>query len=245
MKSLKMDVHTHTVASGHAYSTLKEMAIAAADKGLELLGVTEHGPGIPGTCSTMYFRNIRSIPRDKWGVELMIGAEVNITDYSGTLDMDEDLLKRLDLRIAGIHKYCYTFGTPEENTAAVVNAIKNPWVDIISHPDDGKCGFDYDALAKAAEENEVLLELNNNSLHPAMHRKNVFENNVALLLACKKRNLPVIIDSDAHIEFMIGECDRAYEVVKAADFPEELIINNNVEAFKALIKRKHAKVSVK
>lgn len=46
----QLDVHTHTVASGHAYSSLQEMAQAAADKGLKILGITEHGPGIPGTC---------------------------------------------------------------------------------------------------------------------------------------------------------------------------------------------------
>lgn len=48
MKTL-LDVHTHTIASGHAYSTLQEMAKAAKDKGLEILGITEHGPNIPGT----------------------------------------------------------------------------------------------------------------------------------------------------------------------------------------------------
>ena len=50
MKTL-LDVHTHTVASGHAFSTLQEMAVAASEKGLKLLGITEHAPGIPGTCS--------------------------------------------------------------------------------------------------------------------------------------------------------------------------------------------------
>ena len=45
-----MDLHTHTVASGHAYCTLREMAKAASDKGLELLGITEHAPKMPGTC---------------------------------------------------------------------------------------------------------------------------------------------------------------------------------------------------
>ena len=44
-----MDLHTHTVASGHAYCTLREMARAASDKGLELLGITEHAPKMPGT----------------------------------------------------------------------------------------------------------------------------------------------------------------------------------------------------
>jgi len=47
MKPL-IDAHTHTVASGHAYSSLQEMAKAAADKGLQVLGITEHGPSVPG-----------------------------------------------------------------------------------------------------------------------------------------------------------------------------------------------------
>ena len=51
MKPL-IDAHTHTVASGHAYSSLQEMAKAAAEKGLQVLGITEHGPSVPGTCLT-------------------------------------------------------------------------------------------------------------------------------------------------------------------------------------------------
>ena len=46
MKTL-LDVHTHTIASGHAYSSLQEMTLAAKEKGLEILGITEHGPNRP------------------------------------------------------------------------------------------------------------------------------------------------------------------------------------------------------
>ena len=53
---IELDVHTHTIASGHAFSTLQEMAQAAADKGLKVLGITEHSPGVPGTCHPIYFR---------------------------------------------------------------------------------------------------------------------------------------------------------------------------------------------
>lgn len=51
---IELDVHTHTIASGHAFSTLQEMAQAAADKGLKVLGITEHSPGVPGTCHPIY-----------------------------------------------------------------------------------------------------------------------------------------------------------------------------------------------
>ena len=50
-----LDSHTHTVASGHAYSTLHEMAKEAAEKGLKLLGITEHSMTMPGTCHEYYF----------------------------------------------------------------------------------------------------------------------------------------------------------------------------------------------
>ena len=66
-----LDLHTHTVASGHAYSTVQEMAKAAADKGLKRLGITEHAQGIPGTCDEIYFHNMRIIPRKMYGIDLM------------------------------------------------------------------------------------------------------------------------------------------------------------------------------
>ena len=80
-----LDLHTHTVASGHAYSTVQEMAKAAADKGLKLLGITEHAQGIPGTCDEIYFHNMRIIPRKMYGIDLMFGSEINIIDHDGPL----------------------------------------------------------------------------------------------------------------------------------------------------------------
>ena len=71
---IELDVHTHTIASGHAFSTLQEMAQAAADKGLKVLGITEHSPGVPGTCHPIYFRNLHVVRRLMWGVELLGGA---------------------------------------------------------------------------------------------------------------------------------------------------------------------------
>ena len=113
---IELDMHTHTLASGHAFSTLQEMARAGADKGLKLLGITEHTSGIPGSCDPIYFRNLHVVPRQMYGIELMLGAEINILDSKGNIDADEELMKRLDLRIAGIHSLCFEPGTMEENT---------------------------------------------------------------------------------------------------------------------------------
>lgn len=56
------DTHAHTLASGHAYSTIREMAAAAADRGMQVLALTEHAPEMPGTCSLFYFQTCASSP---------------------------------------------------------------------------------------------------------------------------------------------------------------------------------------
>ena len=85
----ELDVHTHTIASGHAYGTLTEMAKEAAVRGLKLLGITEHTHNMPGTCDDLYFVNLRVVPREMFGIRLMLGAELNIMDYEGTVDLPD------------------------------------------------------------------------------------------------------------------------------------------------------------
>lgn len=62
-----VDTHSHTIASGHAYSTITEMAEAAAAKGLKALALTEHAPEMPGTCGLFYFQNLDVVPRMQKG----------------------------------------------------------------------------------------------------------------------------------------------------------------------------------
>lgn len=123
-KQILLDVHTHTIASGHAFSSLQEMVHAAAEKGLQILGITEHAPGIPGTCSPIYFRNLHVVPRKMYGVELLLGAELNILDYEGHIDLEEFYWKMLDIRIAGIHSLCYQNGTIQAFAKATARLIR-------------------------------------------------------------------------------------------------------------------------
>ena len=62
------DTHAHTLASGHAYSTIREMAAAGAAKGLKALAITEHAPEMPGTCNFIYFQNMDVVPREMNGM---------------------------------------------------------------------------------------------------------------------------------------------------------------------------------
>ena len=230
----ELDVHTHTLASGHAYGTITEMANAAAGKGLKILGITEHAHNMPGTCDDIYFINLRVVPREIAGVKLLLGVELNIMDYEGTVDLPDWLLDRLDLRIASIHGNLYEAGTVEQNTAAILNAIKNPRIDIIGHPDDSNCPLDYGQLVRAAKEYHTLLEINNNSLRMAA-RKNVKENITTILNLCKKYDVPVIMNSDAHYMTDIANVDHSMPVVEAAGFPKELILNYSAEKFEEYI----------
>ena len=101
-----LDVHTHTIASGHAYNSMMEMAKAGFDKGLKLLGITEHAPMMPGTCHSLYFHNLKVVPRTMCGIEVMLGVELNILDYDGHVDLDARTLRQLDLKIASLHSVC-------------------------------------------------------------------------------------------------------------------------------------------
>ena len=230
--NIALDVHTHTLASGHALSTLQEMARAAADKGLQLLGITEHTPGIPGTCNLIYFRNLHVVPRRMYGIELLLGAEINILDPQGNIDLDEFHLNKLDLRIAGIHSLCYTPGTREENTHGMVEVIRNPYIHIISHPGDGTAQLDFEPMVLAAKEHHTLLEINNSSLKPVRHKEEARGNNLELLRLCKRYEVPVILGSDAHISFDIANYEYALQLVGETEFPEGLIMNTSVEKFK-------------
>lgn len=222
---LKLDVHTHTVMSGHAYSTLQEMVAAALQKNLDILGITEHAPGIPGTCNPIYFRNLHVVPRRFGNLRLLLGAELNILDTKGTLDLDEYYYKMLDIRIAGIHLLCWEGGTIEENTQGMINAIRNPWTQIISHPGDGTAELLFEPIVLAAKESKTLLEINNSSLNPNRNKETALRNNLEILRLCKRYEVPVVLSSDAHISYAIADYSFIWPLLQETEFPDQLIMN--------------------
>lgn len=224
MKTL-LDLHTHTIASGHAYSTIQEMARAAADKGLEILGITEHAPALPGACHEIYFRNLHVVPRLMCGVRLLMGVELNILDTTGRLDLDEKHYRCCDLRIAGIHSLCWQGGTRTQNTDAMLAAIENPWTHIISHPGDGTAQLDFEPIVRAAACTQTLLEINSSSLIPLRGKTAARPNNLEILRLCRKADVPVILGSDAHISFSIADYTYALPLLAEVDFPDELVMN--------------------
>lgn len=226
-----LDVHTHTIASGHAYSSLQEMALAASGKGLQILGITEHGPSIEGTCPLLYFKNMHCVPRQMYGIRLLLGCEINILDTEGHLDVSDDYMDRMDIRIAGIHEVCWKGGTKTQNTEGVEAVIRNPRIHIISHPGDGTAELDFEPLVVASAEAHTLLELNNHSLSPKRNKYESRENSLEILRLCKKHDVPLILGSDAHISFQIADYSRLLPLVEESGFPDELIMNYHPKQF--------------
>ncbi len=227
----KLDVHTHTLISGHAFSTLNEMVVEAQRRGLDILGITEHAPSIPGTCHPVYFRNLHVVPR-QWGkLRLLLGAELNILNTKGDLDLDEFHYEFMDLRIAGIHRLCWQGGTREENTQGVLNAIANPWTHIISHPGDGAADLDFEPLVEASKKHHTLLEVNSTSMRPIRGLVKARENNLEILRLCKAMNVSIILGSDAHIACDIANYEHCLPLLRETDFPERLIMNTQPQTF--------------
>lgn len=232
-----LDTHTHTLASGHAYSTIREMAYAASEKGLKLLGITEHAPKMPGSCHEFYFRNLRVADRQMYGVELLFGAEVNILAPDGSVDLADSILQQLDLTIASLHIPCMAPRTVAENTNAYVNAIKNPLINIIGHPDDRRYPVDYQEIVLAAKEHHTLIELNNASLTEGGARVNAKPLDIELLGLCAAYDVPIVIGSDAHIDTAVGRHDKAAALLEEVNFPKHLIVNQDPDYLKKYVNR--------
>lgn len=235
---IEIDTHTHTVSSGHAYSTMREMAQAAAEKGLRGLAITDHTPDMPGSTHIYHFQNLRVVPRQMCGIELLLGAELNIRNASGEVDVPQPLLKTLDITIASMHSHCYADETTKEKvTGGYLQVMENPFVDIIGHPDDGRYPVDYEALVKKAKETGTLLEVNNSSLKPTSFRVNTKENVLEMLRLCRQYEASIVLGTDSHIDATIGDYTDTEAVLAEAGFPDELIANTSLEKLKSLLKR--------
>lgn len=235
---IEVDTHTHTLVSGHAYNTIREMVSMAAQKGLKGLAITEHAPEMPGSTHLYYFQNLKVVPREMCGIKLFLGVELNIMDEEGKVDLPEKLVKELDISIASLHIPCYEGEkTKEKITQTYLNVMEKDYVDIIGHPDDGRFPVDYDVLAKAAKETGTLLEVNNSSLNPKGFRQNTKENSIELLKCCKKYGTMIVLGTDSHVDVTIAEYGYAEEVLREAHFPEELIANTSLEKLQSCLKR--------
>lgn len=220
------DLHTHSIVSGHAYTTLLENINYCAEKGIKVLGTSEHAPSMPGAPHYWYFGNLKVVPRVINGVTILKGCEANILDIEGSLDMSDEASKNLDYMIASFHEPVFKSRSREENTLAILNVMdKYDKVEILGHLGNPNYQLNYEAIIKKAKEKDIMIEINNSSLLGSSRiGSDVNCKKVALL--CKEIGTKVILTSDAHINTCIGVFNKGIELLNEIQMPEELVMND-------------------
>lgn len=226
---LVADFHVHTIASGHAYSTLLENVEAAKAKGFQLIGITDHGPSMPGAPNPIYFANLRALPPVISGVRVLRGAEVNILDAEGNIDLRGRFLKSLEIVLAGFHQDCFEPGSAEDNTRALVKAMASGKIDVIVHPDNPAYPINLQLVAEAAAQHNVLLEINNVSLGGII-RPGSDRNCLALARIVAGLGSNVCLGSDSHFSDSVGDLAKAAQLAEEAGLDAAQVINTSLEA---------------
>jgi len=220
------DLHVHTVASGHAFSTIGEITLAAAAKGIRAVGMTDHGPALPGGPHPYHFAALRFIPETLNGVRVLRGIEANILG-KGKLDLPEPLLDRLDLVLAGFHEGCgFDDKGVKANTRAVLSMMDSSRVHVICHPGNPNFPLDYEAVVRQAAETGTALEINNASFY--ISRRGSSSNCRVIARLCAEYDAPVSLGSDAHIADGVGEFSEALKVLAEEGVKWEQVVNRSL-----------------
>ncbi|AEF86894.1 putative hydrolase [Treponema primitia ZAS-2] len=232
-----IDTHTHSVVSGHAYSTIDDLARGARKRGLKGFVLTDHGPAMPGGPHSYHFSNLRILPAKIQGVLFFRGAETNIMNDQGGLDLGLVYCKRLDFVMAGFHEVCFGSQGREKNTHALIAALANPLVDGISHPGNPAFPIDIEAVVKAAAQYGKTLEINNSSfrIRPGS------EENCRLVASLSVQYGSLLsCGSDAHYWEDVGNFAKAKALLEDVGVPPELVINSSLERFRAFVEKRRA-----
>jgi DNA polymerase (family 10) len=195
---IKGDLQMHTTASD-GQTSVEEMAEAAKKRGYQYILVTDHSKAVTianGLDEKRAVENIRRIKEARKkvkGIEIWAGAEVDILG-DGRLDYPDAILKQFDIVLVSVHSRMTQ--PPEEMTARLLKALKNPYVRILGHPTGRQLLkrdpflFDIEKVFAAAQEHGVILELNANP-----ERLDLCDRHVKL---ARDRGMKVIISTDAH-----------------------------------------------
>ncbi|PIQ07020.1 MAG: DNA polymerase III [Candidatus Nealsonbacteria bacterium CG18_big_fil_WC_8_21_14_2_50_37_10] len=201
-KDIKGDLHCHSNWDGGA-NTIEEMAKMAQKLGYSYIGMSDHTKflriehGLDEKKLALQRKEI-----DKINYKLQIvnskfrilqGCEANILN-DGSIDIKDETLKKLDYVIAGVHS---SFKMEKEKmTERIIEAMKNPNVDIISHPTGriiqrrDEYQIDFDKILKVAKETGTILEINSYPERLDLNDQNIRR--------AKEAGVKMIINTDSH-----------------------------------------------
>ncbi|MFH1510036.1 MAG: DNA polymerase/3'-5' exonuclease PolX [Candidatus Nealsonbacteria bacterium] len=226
-KDIKGDLHCHSNWDG-GEDSIAEMAKTAKSLGYEYIGISDHTKflrienGLDEKQLDKRNKEIDNLNKKQKDFKILKGAEVNILN-DGSIDIKDESLAKLDYVIAGIHS---NLKMPKDKmTERIVKAIKNPNIDILSHPtgrilkrrDEYQC--DFDKILKAAKEYNVALEIN-----ASMERMDLNDQNIK---RTKEAGVKMIINTDAHYKSHLNNIELGISQARRGWAEKEDIINTN------------------
>jgi putative hydrolase len=223
------DLHLHTVASGHAFSTIEEYLNAASAQKLKVIAITDHGPAMPGGAHLYHFSNLKMLPCRSRGILMLRGIEANIINDKGDLDLPDGELKSLEIVLAAFHIRCgYQVGDKEKNTRVLKRAMAHPHVNVLAHPGNVHFPVNIKEIVGYARECGVLIEINN-ATFTGWPRQGSYNNCLEFAREVKRQNWYVCLGSDSHFTDTVGKLSAAVELVKEAGIKPDHVINSSVE----------------
>lgn len=254
------DIHTHTLFSRHAYSTIGECVAEAEAAGLELLGSTDHYSIMISAAPSnspafvrdyQHFINFDVWPREWNGVYVMRGVEADIVDLRGNLfgwdivlregitgsaflnehTLKEHVWSRVDYAIASIHDRTFAEGASiAQTTDMYVRVLEDEKVLAIGHPGRAGVPFDVDAVLLAAKEHGKLIEINEHSFQ--RHYGTICHQSCRRIAErCAELGVMIATSTDAHIACDVGRFDAVRALLEEIHFPLELVATRSKDAF--------------
>lgn len=203
----KFDFHIHTTYSDGNGTTIAVVEAAEA-RGLEVVALTDHGPehtyGTPRGRLAQMLQDIQ-LARENAGIRVLTGIEANVIDTSGSIDLDEEFTKELDLLVVGIHKLeGVAVDVARAYLEAATKAIERQKVDVFAHPFylheylvPSLPPEDLEAFVKLAAERGVAMELNLKYRTPDRD----------FLRLCLSEGVKLSVGTDAHTVAEVGKID--------------------------------------
>lgn len=231
------DFHTHTSVSQHAYSTINEMVLAAKRKDLKAIAITNHGPETLDGAMLLHFLCLSDLPDEVDGIRLLKGAEANITNFTGSVDISASIINRLDFIIGSYHIETIKSGSIEENTRGWVGAIQSGLIDCLGHSGNPVFPFDHEVVVKECAKWGVAIEVNANS---PLVRPGSEKNCKEIIELCLRYNVPLFVNSDAHSMYSVGEFAPALKIINSMNVPQEAVVNTSFEAVMQFVEKRKA-----
>jgi putative hydrolase len=238
---LKIDIHLHTIASGHAHNTILEYVMQAKKLKMRVIGISDHGPSDDTTTAgEIYFKLLERIPQKIEGVRVLKGIEANIIDNKGNLDISDKIADQLDYVMANFHRgSIYKNRGVGKNTEVMLKTIRSGKLNVITHLFDNETfPVDVEKIAEEACKKDVLLELDLQYIKKHINQRKSQEhlyNIKKMVKVAKKYKKKLIVNSDAHNIWELGDDSPLKKIKKEIGLTDNMIINNYPkELFKLL-----------